>query len=149
MFQFQIKNNKILQDANNRKEDTTEWAQITDFNSFENVHQFLSKLEKSDLLNQDPSDCDTFAEDFMKYLRNILIPKMMDISFEFRYLYRRVYETGSYYDGLRIVSDSRRTELDINIVLSLFTPFMNSFIQESDVHFINDQAVQHGFVNIG
>ena len=129
-------------------QDTAEGLLSTELESFKDVDHFLTELEKGKVLNQNSNDCDTYAKDFMKYLRNVLIPKMMEISFEFRYLYHRVYETGSYYDGLRIVSDSRRTELDVNIVLSLFTPFMREYIHESNVHFNNDISVPNGFVRI-
>ena len=131
-----------------RIKDTTAWLHKTELESFKDVDNFLTDLEKGNVLNQNSNGCETYANDFMKFLRNVLIPKMMEISFEFRYLYHRVYETGSYYDGLRIVSDSRRTELDVNLVLSLFTPFMSEYIHESNIHFNNDISVPNGFVRI-
>merc|ERR1719186_575036 len=119
-----------------------------DPDSFADASKFLAHIAEGDQLNKSPQQCQTYANDFLKYLQTILIPKMMELSVEFRYLYRRIYGTGSYYDGLRIVTDSRNTELDINIVLSLFTSLTKDFINAEDIQVMNCETVPNGFVKI-
>ena len=119
-----------------------------DLESCKDAAEFLSRLEERGILNQNAQQCETYANDFLKYLTQILIPKMLEQSAEFRFLYRRVYKTGSYYDGLRIVSDPRNTELDINIVLSLFTPFIKDYVGAENIHITNNEHVPSGFVKI-
>ena len=130
-------------------ENRAKWWHGIDLDSFQDASEFLKMIVDGDIVNEHPKKCEGYANDFHKYLETILIPKMKDQSLEFRYLYSRIYKTGSYYDGLRIVTDSRNTELDINIVLSLFTPAMNEYFNADDVHIINDEkVVPNGFVKI-
>ena len=73
---------------------------------------------------------------------------MEELSLEFKFLFRRMYPTGSYYDGLRNVSDVRSTEIDINIVLSILTPTMEEYIKKEGIKIINNEQVPNGFVKI-
>ena len=124
-------------------------------NDPEDASEFLNQLLDADTLNQDPEHCDIYAQEFKDiYLEKILIPKMMELSPEFKLLYYRVYGTGSYYDGLRNVTDPNNTELDINVVLKLPDEFFPHDCKE-DVQIITHrlangyrQNVPNGFVKI-
>ena len=110
--------------------------------------EYLAALVTGDMLNQGPKECEMYANECIAYLKNVLIPKMEELSFEFKFLFHRIYPTGSYYDGLRNVSDWRSTELDINIVLSTLTPTMQRYIKNEDIEIINNEQVPNGFVKI-
>ena len=110
--------------------------------------EYLAALVTGDMLNQGPKECEMYANECLAYLKNVLIPKMEELSFEFKFLFHRIYPTGSYYDGLRNVSDLRSTELDINIVLSTLTPTMQEYIKNEDIKIINNEQVSNGFVQI-
>ena len=119
-----------------------------DVDSCENASEILYRIVEGDILNKDSKQCETIANNIMKFLEKILIPKMEEQSVEFKYMYHRIYGSGSYFDGLRNVSDSRRTELDINIVFSLFSPAMKESFSEHSVKIITDENVRDGFVKI-
>ena len=110
----------------------------------QDVSEFLTNLLEGDMLNQNQQECEAYTNDFLTYLEKVLIPKMMELSLEFRYLYNRIYPTGSYFDGLRNVTDSRSTELDINIVLRL----PKEYFRADDVQILTNEAVPNGFVKI-
>ena len=110
--------------------------------------EYLAALVTGDMLNQGPKECEMYNNECYAYLKNILIPKMEELSFEFKFLFHRIYPTGSYYDGLRNVSDLRSTEVDINIVLSVLTPTMQEYIKNEDIKIINNEQVPNGFVKI-
>ena len=119
-----------------------------DVASCRDASELLHKIVEGEILNKNSKQCDTNANDIMKFIENSLIPKMKEQSVEFRYMYHRIYGTGSYYDGLRNVSDSRKTELDINIVLSLSSPSMEDYFPEGSIQIITNKSVPGGFVKI-
>ena len=119
-----------------------------DVTSCKDASEFLHKVVEGDILNKDSKQCDINANDVMKFMENNLIPKMKEQSVEFRYMYHRIYGTESYYDGLRNVSDSRKTELDINIVLSLSSPSIKDCFPEDSIQIITNRSVPGGFIKI-
>ena len=119
-----------------------------DVESCEDNSDLLHRIVEGDMLNENSKQCETNAKDIMKFLENNLIPKMKEQSVEFRDMYRRIYGTGSYYDGLRNVSDPRNTEMDVNISLSLFSPSMKEYFSGDGVKIITDESVPDGFVKI-
>ena len=125
-------------------------ANLEDFDvdSCKDSSELLYRIVEGDILNKNPKQCETNANDIMNFLENKLIPKMQEQSLEFRYMYHQIYGTGSYYDGLRNVSDLRKTEMDVNIVLSLFSPAMKEYFLEDSVKIITDESVPDGFVKI-
>ena len=122
--------------------------QELDVASCKDASAFLHRIVEGEILNKDSKQYDTNAKEIMKFIENNLIPKMKEQSVEFRHMYHRIYGTGSYYDGLRNVSDSRKTELDINIVLSLSSPFMKEYFPEGSIQIITNKSVPGGFVKI-
>ena len=124
------------------------YLQDLDVDSCKDASELLCRIVEGDILNENPKQCETNANDIMNFLENNLIPKMKEQSLEFRYMYHKIYGTGSYYDGLRNVSDSRNTEMDINIVLSLFSPTMKEYFPDDSVKIITDESVPDGFVKI-
>ena len=117
-----------------------------DVDSCKNASEILYKIVEGDILNKDSKQCETNANNIMKFVEKILIPKMEEQSVEFKYMYHRIYGSGSYFNGLRNVSDSRRTELDINIVFSLFSPAMKESFSEHSVKIITDENVRARWV---
>lgn len=127
---------------------SADWFKNLDPNNCKDVSEFLHKIVEGDTLKEHSKRCETNANDIMKFVENNLVSKMKEQSVEFRDTYRRIYGTGSYYDGLRIVSDSRNTELDINIVLSLFSPTLKECFPEGSIKVITNESVPDGFVKI-
>ena len=84
------------------------YLQDLDVDSCKDASELLYRIVEGDILNENPKQCETNANDIMNFLENNLIPKMKEQSLEFRYMYHKIYGTGSYYDGLRNVSDSRK-----------------------------------------
>ena len=119
-----------------------------DVESCKDNTELLHRIVEGGILNENSKQCETNAKDIMSFLENNLIPKMKEQSVEFRDMYCRIYGTGSYYDGLRNVSDSRNTEMDINISLSLFSPSMKEYFSEDGVKIIINESVPDGFVKI-
>ena len=119
-----------------------------DVGSCKDASELLYRIVEGDILNKNSKQCETNANNIMKFLEKILIPKMEEQSVEFKYMYSRIYGTGSYFDGLRNVSDSRMTELDVNIVFNLFSPAMKKYFSEHGVTIITDESVPDGFVKI-
>ena len=124
------------------------YLQDLDVDSCKDASELLYRIVEGDILNKNSKQCETNADDIMKFLENNLIPKMKEQSLEFRYMYRQIYGTGSYYDELRNVSDLRNTEMDVNIVLSLFSPTIKDYFLEDNVKIITDESVSDGFVKI-
>ena len=122
--------------------------QELDVASCKDASAFLHRIVEGEILNKDSKQYDTNAKEIMKFIENNLIPKMKEQSVEFRHMYHRIYGTGSYYDGLRNVSDSRKTELDINIVLNLSSPSMKEYFPEDSIQIITNKSVPSGFVKI-
>ena len=124
------------------------YLQDLDVDSCKDASELLYRIVEGDTLNKNSKLCETNANNVMNFLENNLIPKMKEQSLEFRYMYRQIYGTGSYYDELRNVSDLRNTEMDVNIVLSLFSPTMKEYFLEDNVKIITDESVSDGFIKI-
>ena len=110
--------------------------------------EYLAALVTGDFLNQGPKECEMYNKECHAYLKNILIPKIEELSLEFKFLFHSIYPTGLYYDGLRNVSDLRTTEVNINIVLSILTPTLQEYIKNEDIKIISNEQVSNGFVKI-
>ena len=129
-------------------EKSAAWFENLDPDNCKDAAEFLHRIVEGDILKEHSKQCETNASDIMKFIENNLVSKMKEQSVEFRDTYCRIYGTGSYYDGLRIVSDSRNTEMDVNIVLSLLSPTLKECFPEGSIKIITNKSVPDGFVKI-